>query len=47
MAANSLPLRCSKLRSWSWQRCSKQIREQRARVYIIWRCTVMLLSWHD
>ncbi|XP_022758190.1 uncharacterized protein LOC111305179 [Durio zibethinus] len=31
----------------SWQRCSKQIREQRARLYIIWRCTVLLLCWHD
>ncbi|XP_019056774.1 PREDICTED: uncharacterized protein LOC109116199 [Tarenaya hassleriana] len=31
----------------AWQRCSKQIREQRARLYIIWRCTLLLLSWHD
>ncbi|KAB2016226.1 hypothetical protein ES319_D08G081500v1 [Gossypium barbadense] len=31
----------------SWQRCSKQIREQRARLYIVWRCTVLLLCWHD
>ncbi|GKV27833.1 hypothetical protein SLEP1_g36957 [Rubroshorea leprosula] len=32
----------------SWQRCcSRQIREQRARLYIIWRCTVLLLCWHD
>ncbi|XAR58525.1 hypothetical protein NMG60_11013956 [Bertholletia excelsa] len=43
--ATSFPLRCSKLRSW--QRCSKQIRERRARLYIIWRCTVLLICWHD
>ncbi|XP_062086127.1 small polypeptide DEVIL 14 [Humulus lupulus] len=35
----------SKVRTWP--RCSKQIREQRARLYIIWRCTVLLLCWHD
>ncbi|XP_074274168.1 small polypeptide DEVIL 6-like [Silene latifolia] len=28
-------------------RCAKQIREQRARLYIIWRCTVILLCWQD
>ncbi|XP_039025170.1 uncharacterized protein LOC120158385 [Hibiscus syriacus] len=31
----------------SWRRCSKQIREQRGRLYIIWRCAVLLLCWHD
>ncbi|KAL3725555.1 hypothetical protein ACJRO7_030564 [Eucalyptus globulus] len=32
----------------SWQRCcSKHIREQRARLYLIWRCTVMLICWQD
>ncbi|XP_057483335.1 small polypeptide DEVIL 14-like [Actinidia eriantha] len=45
MAANTFSLRSLKLRSW--QRCSKQIREQRARLYIIWRCTVLLLNWND
>nr|KJB42075.1 hypothetical protein B456_007G135100 [Gossypium raimondii] len=40
-----LPMRSMKGRSW--QRCSKQIREQRGRLYIIWRCTVLLLCWHD
>lgn len=35
----------SKLRSIG--RCSKPIREQRARLYIIWRCTVLLLCWQD
>ncbi|KAI5565343.1 hypothetical protein POPTR_014G138900v4 [Populus trichocarpa] len=45
MAADALSMRSMKLRSW--QRCSKQIREQRTRLYIIWRCTVMLLCWHD
>ncbi|XP_034905259.1 small polypeptide DEVIL 14-like [Populus alba] len=45
MAADALSMRSMKLRSR--QRCSKQIREQRTRLYIIWRCTVMLLCWHD
>ncbi|XP_044484222.1 small polypeptide DEVIL 14-like [Mangifera indica] len=31
----------------SWQRISRQIREQRARLYIIWRCILMLLCWHE
>ncbi|RHN80208.1 hypothetical protein MtrunA17_Chr1g0185781 [Medicago truncatula] len=26
---------------------SKQVRQQRARLYIIWRCTVLLLCWND
>ncbi|XP_074345919.1 small polypeptide DEVIL 14 [Apium graveolens] len=42
MASNSISDGCSKLR-----RCSKQIRQQRARLYIIWRCTVLLLNWQD
>ncbi|KAL9430889.1 hypothetical protein AB3S75_026144 [Citrus x aurantiifolia] len=33
------------IKSRSWQRCSKQIREHRARLYIIWKCSVMLLCW--
>ncbi|XP_018490208.1 small polypeptide DEVIL 14-like [Raphanus sativus] len=28
----------------TWKRCSKQIKEQRARLYIIWKCAVFLLS---
>ncbi|XP_024968635.1 uncharacterized protein LOC112508087 [Cynara cardunculus var. scolymus] len=28
-------------------RCSKQIREQKARLYIIWRCTKFLICSHD
>ncbi|XP_062150365.1 small polypeptide DEVIL 14-like [Alnus glutinosa] len=36
-------MRLPKLRSW--QRCSRHIREQRTRLYIIWKCTVILLSW--
>ncbi|XP_047312641.1 small polypeptide DEVIL 14-like [Impatiens glandulifera] len=51
MALNSSSSSSSSLRSFTkmrtWQRCSKQIREQRARIYIIWRCTVLLLSWQD
>ncbi|EEF45399.1 conserved hypothetical protein [Ricinus communis] len=31
----------------SWQRCSRLVKEQRTRLYIIWRCTVILLSWDD
>ncbi|KAF7804770.1 DEVIL-like protein [Senna tora] len=37
----------SKLRSNSLERCSRHIRQQRTRLYIIWRCTVLLLCWHD
>ncbi|XP_017191210.1 small polypeptide DEVIL 14-like [Malus sylvestris] len=49
MEAKAIPTRTrsssSKVRPWG--RCSKQIREQRARLYIIWRCSVMLLCWHE
>lgn len=38
-------LRSSKVRPWG--RCSKYIRQQRTRLYIIWRCTVLLLCWHE
>ena len=38
-------VRASKLRPWG--RCSKYIRQQRTRLYIIWRCTVLLLCWHE
>lgn len=31
----------------SWQRCSRLVREQRTRFYIIWRCTVILLRWDE
>ncbi|XP_020959379.1 uncharacterized protein LOC110263093 [Arachis ipaensis] len=31
----------------SRRRCSKYIRQQRTRLYIIWRCTVLLLCCHD
>ncbi|XP_012092285.1 uncharacterized protein LOC105650027 [Jatropha curcas] len=44
-AASAFSMRSMKVRSW--QRFSKQIREQRTRLYIIWRCAVMLLCWHD
>ncbi|XP_068661560.1 small polypeptide DEVIL 14 [Aristolochia californica] len=44
-AAQSFSNRSCKLRSW--QRRSRQMREQKARLYIIWRCTVLLLCWHD
>ncbi|OMO55071.1 hypothetical protein CCACVL1_27401 [Corchorus capsularis] len=30
-----------------WQRCSKLVKEQRTRFYIIWRCTVLLLRWDE
>lgn len=43
MAATSMfSVRTMKLR-----KLSKHIREQKARLYIIWRCSVMLLCWHD
>ncbi|XP_057800814.1 small polypeptide DEVIL 14 [Salvia miltiorrhiza] len=46
MAAYSVfPSRSLKQRSV--QRCSKQMREHKARLYIIWRCTVLLLCWHE
>ncbi|KAI4349541.1 hypothetical protein L6164_010120 [Bauhinia variegata] len=45
MAASVFSVRGSKVRSWG--RCSKQVRQQRTRLYIIWRCTVLLLCWHD
>ncbi|POO02289.1 DEVIL-like protein [Trema orientale] len=30
-----------------WRKCSKLVKEQRTRFYIMWRCTVILLSWDD
>ncbi|XP_047151022.1 small polypeptide DEVIL 14 [Vigna umbellata] len=45
MAGSVFSVRSSKLRSWG--RCSKQVRQQRTRLYIIWRCTVLLLCWHE
>ncbi|KAK9756122.1 hypothetical protein RND81_01G075000 [Saponaria officinalis] len=30
-----------------WQRCCKQVKEHKGRLYIIWRCTVILLCWQD
>uniref|UniRef100_A0A251UEH7 Putative DVL n=1 Tax=Helianthus annuus TaxID=4232 RepID=A0A251UEH7_HELAN len=41
-AANSSTLKT--LKHWSLVRCSKQIREQKARIYIIWRCTISLVA---
>nr|XP_043621957.1 small polypeptide DEVIL 14 [Erigeron canadensis] len=35
------------LKQRSLVRCSKQIREQKARLYIIWRCTKFLICSHD
>ncbi|KAJ0909971.1 hypothetical protein HanRHA438_Chr06g0247271 [Helianthus annuus] len=43
-AANSSTLKT--LKHWSLVRCSKQIREQKARIYIIWRCTICILIVH-
>ncbi|KAF4378842.1 hypothetical protein G4B88_008312 [Cannabis sativa] len=37
--------RAPKLRLW--QKCSRLVKEQRTRFYIMWRCTVILLSWDD
>ncbi|KAK9945374.1 hypothetical protein M0R45_010894 [Rubus argutus] len=52
---NEIPTRRSRSRRntgsvkvGSLGRCSKQyLKEQRGRLYIMWRCTVMLLCWHD
>ncbi|XP_071701414.1 small polypeptide DEVIL 14-like [Rutidosis leptorrhynchoides] len=35
------------LKQRSLVRCSKQIREQKVRLYIIWRCTKFLICSHD
>ncbi|PNT14430.1 hypothetical protein POPTR_010G030100v4 [Populus trichocarpa] len=45
MARNLPTMRLPKLRPW--QRCSRKVREQRTRLYIIWRCTVILLRWDE
>lgn len=38
----------SSMKVGSLGRCSKQyLKEQRGRLYIMWRCSVMLLCWHD
>ncbi|KAL6271678.1 hypothetical protein ACE6H2_028589 [Prunus campanulata] len=47
MAAKAIPTTRSSLKLRPWTRCSKHIREQRARLYIVWRCSVMLMCWHD
>ncbi|KAJ0113389.1 hypothetical protein Patl1_03432 [Pistacia atlantica] len=47
MAASSFSWSRRSMKVRSWQRFSTQIREQRARLYIIWRCTVMLLCWNE
>ncbi|KAM1519094.1 hypothetical protein ACFX1Q_022912 [Malus domestica] len=38
-------VRTPKLRSW--EKCSRLMREQRTRFYIMWRCTVILLCWDE
>ncbi|XP_043718681.1 small polypeptide DEVIL 14-like [Telopea speciosissima] len=45
MSQHSLSQSNPRLRSW--QRCSRHIRKRRARLYIIWKCTLMLLRWRD
>ncbi|KAG2693608.1 hypothetical protein I3843_08G100000 [Carya illinoinensis] len=47
MGGSSSTFSTRSLKVRSWPRGSKQIRQQRARLYIIWRCTVILLCWHD
>ncbi|KAI5395214.1 hypothetical protein KIW84_061713, partial [Lathyrus oleraceus] len=44
--AGSFSMKGSKVRSLG-RYSSKQVRQQRARLYIIWRCTVLLLCWND
>ncbi|KAF8117904.1 hypothetical protein N665_0008s0242 [Sinapis alba] len=47
--AATVVLSCSSncTKAMTWKRCSKQMKEQRARLYIIWKCAVFLLSSHD
>ncbi|XP_048616277.1 small polypeptide DEVIL 14 [Brassica napus] len=47
--AATVVLSCSRnsTNARTWKRCSKQIKEQRARLYIIWKCAVFPLSSHD
>lgn len=42
---NSCSRRLPKFRSQ--QRCSRFFQERRARFYIMWRCTVILLRWNE
>ncbi|ONI28599.1 hypothetical protein PRUPE_1G150500 [Prunus persica] len=35
------------LKQLSWDKCSRLMREQRTRLYIMWRCTVILLCWDE
>ncbi|KAL7144630.1 hypothetical protein ABFS83_07G025300 [Erythranthe nasuta] len=28
-----------------WQKCSRYIQEQRTRLYIVWKCSVILIRW--
>uniref|UniRef100_A0A7N0SYD2 DEVIL-like protein n=1 Tax=Kalanchoe fedtschenkoi TaxID=63787 RepID=A0A7N0SYD2_KALFE len=35
------------LKHQTWRKCSMHIREQKARLYIIWRCAVLLVCWQD
>ncbi|PIA26497.1 hypothetical protein AQUCO_09200004v1 [Aquilegia coerulea] len=30
-----------------WRQWSKYTQQQRARLYIIWRCTVILVCWQE
>ncbi|XP_024192152.1 uncharacterized protein LOC112196086 [Rosa chinensis] len=31
----------------SWDKFSRLVREQRTRLYIMWRCTIILLCWDE
>ncbi|KAI4378883.1 hypothetical protein MLD38_016305 [Melastoma candidum] len=42
MHPTQMGLRVPKIRSW--RQCSMLIREQRTRLYIMWRCAIILMS---
>ncbi|PIN11821.1 hypothetical protein CDL12_15575 [Handroanthus impetiginosus] len=29
----------------SWEKCARCIQEQRTRIYIMWRCSIILIRW--
>ncbi|KAI3412734.1 Glycosyltransferase [Psidium guajava] len=46
-SASSATVGDSKRSKASWERLGGYLKEQKSRLYIIRRCVVMLLCWHD
>ncbi|CAK8563566.1 unnamed protein product [Lathyrus sativus] len=46
MARQSLSMRVPRAHRLM-RRCSVQFKEQKTRLYIMWRCTILLLRWDD